>query len=116
MQIRRLDDARPFEAPKHFDMRALRMQGAEASDADFAWVALSHFLPGGGADKDSSPFGKIYVMLEGELVIELADGTRETLTPMDSCYLPAGTTRSIANRSNRLASMLVITPNLTPAR
>lgn len=114
MEIKRIDEATAFEAPKHFDMRALRLQGAEASGADFAWVALSHFLPGGGAGMDSSPFGKIYVMLEGELVVELDDGTSETLCPFDSCYLAPGDTRSIANPGNRVASMLVITPNLAP--
>lgn len=112
MEIRRIEEACAFEAPKHFDMRALRLQGAEASDADFAWVALSHFLPAGGAARDSSPFGKIYVMLEGELVIELADGTNETLRALDSCYLAPGDDRSIRNPGNKVASMLVITPNL----
>lgn len=94
-------------------MKALRLQGADVSAADFAWVALSHFLPGGGAEFDSSPFGKIYVMLAGELVVELDDGTSETLRPLDSCYLEPGENRRICNPGSLVASMLVITPNLT---
>jgi quercetin dioxygenase-like cupin family protein len=116
VELRRISDARPYAAAGHFDMRALRLQGADASDADFAWVGLSHFLPGGGAEMDSSPFGKIYVMLEGELVVELDDGTKDTLRPLDSCYLAAGERRRIVNPANRAASMLVITPNLAPKR
>lgn len=113
MEVRRIEEASAFEAPKHFDMRALRLQGADVSGADFAWVALSHFLPAGGAERDSSPFGKIYVMLEGELVVELGDGTSATLRPLDSCYIAPGEERSISNPANRVASMLVITPDLS---
>ena len=116
MEIKRLAEAMPFEAPKHFDMRALRLQGAEASGADFAWVALSHFLPGGGAAMDGSSFGKIYVMLEGEMVVELADGTRDTLRALDSCYLAPGDTRSLINPGNSIATMIVITPNLAAGK
>lgn len=115
MQIRRIDEGRAFEAPKHFDMKALRLQGGDVSGADFAWVALSHFLPGGGAEFDSSPFEKIYIMLEGELVVELDNGTRETLRPLDSCYLEPGDNRRILNLGSHIASMLVITPNLARA-
>lgn len=114
MEIRRIEDATAFEAPLHFDMRALRLQGADATDADFAWVALSHFLPGGGAGMDASPFGKIYVMLSGQLDVELDDGTRATLRPQDSCYLAPGERRSIANPGHQVATMIVITPNLAP--
>jgi hypothetical protein len=31
MEITRLNDARRYDAPKHFDMRSLRLQGFDAS-------------------------------------------------------------------------------------
>jgi quercetin dioxygenase-like cupin family protein len=112
MEVTRLDAALPFEAQGHSDMVALRLQGDGASGADFAWVALSHFLPGGGAVMGSAPFGKIYVMLEGELHIEIDDGPHEVLRQLDSCFIPAGEARKISNRTNRVASMLVVTPEV----
>jgi hypothetical protein len=55
MHVTRIDAAGPYEAPKHFDMRALRLQGFDASPSENFWVGLSHFLPGGGAQSDATP-------------------------------------------------------------
>ena len=33
------------------------------------WVGCSQFLPGGGAGPDSTPFEKVYVVLEGEMTV-----------------------------------------------
>ena len=37
------------------------------------WVGLSQFLPGGGAGPDSTPFEKVYIVLEGEMTV-IIDG------------------------------------------
>jgi glyoxylate utilization-related uncharacterized protein len=110
MQITRLADAPAYIAPKHHDMRSLRLQGMEASDAGFGWVGLSYFLPGGGAEMDAGALGKIYVMLDGEVTIELGSGTCETLRRLDSCFIPAGEARAVRNDSNAVATMLVVMP------
>ncbi len=110
MQITRIEQASRYDAPKHFDMRALRLQGFDASDARFAWVGLSHFLPGGGAAMDSSPLAKIYVVLAGSITVELHDGTRHVLQELDSCYLAPSEARAVHNESNRVATMLVVMP------
>jgi len=110
MEITRFDDAKPYVAPKHYDMRSLRLQGFEASASKFAWSGLSHFLPGGGAEMDASPLEKIYVVLEGEITIELGDGTIETLKPMDSCFIPGDEARAVRNEGNSVATMLVVMP------
>ena len=78
MQITR-SEARRYDAPKHFDMRSLRLQGFEVSASKFAWVGLSHFLPQGGAEMDSGPLEKIYVVLAGEITVTLADGSSHVL-------------------------------------
>lgn len=111
MQVRRLAEAQRYDAPKHFDMRSLRLQGLEASAADFAWVGLSYFLPGGGAQMDAGALGKIYVVLDGEVTIDLADGTAHVLGKLDSCFIPAGEARAIRNAGNVMATMLVVMPN-----
>ena len=111
MQITRFADAQRYDAPKHFDMRSLRLQGFDASAAKFAWVGLSHFLPQGGAETDAGPLEKIYVVLSGEVTLQLADGSTQVLTALDSCYIPAGESRAIRNEGNAVATMLVVMPH-----
>lgn len=110
MQVTRFSDATGYTAPKHHHMHALRLQGFDASASTFAWIGLSHFLPGGGAEMDESPLEKIYVVLAGEVTIELGDGTIERLGPMDSCFIPGGEARAVRNDGNAVATMLVAMP------
>ena len=110
MQITRIEDAQRYDAPKHFDMRSLRLQGFDASNADFAWLGLSYFLPGGGAEMGAGPIGKIYVVLEGEVTIDLAGGDTHVLRALDSCFIAAGEARAIRNAGNVVAAMLVVMP------
>ncbi len=95
-------------------MRSLRLQGFEASPAAFAWVGLSHFLPGGGAHMDASPLEKIYVVLAGAVTIELGDGTTHVLHELDSCFLAGGEARAVRNDGNAVATMLVVMPHPEP--
>jgi glyoxylate utilization-related uncharacterized protein len=113
MQVTRISEARPYETKGHFDMTGLRLQGAEASDAGFAVVGLSHFLPAGGAESSASQIEKIYVVVSGEVTIVTDDG-ETVLRPLDSCWLAAGERRSIVNRTTMPASMLVILPGTNP--
>ena len=111
MQITRFAEAQRYDAPKHFDMRSLRLQGFDVSASKFAWVGLSYFLPQGGAEMDSGPLEKIYVILGGEVTVELANGTKHVLRAMDSCHIPAGEARAIRNQGNEMATMLVVMPH-----
>jgi quercetin dioxygenase-like cupin family protein len=115
MKVTRIADARPYEAPKHFDMRGLRLQGAEASDNQGFWVGLSHFLPGGGAERDATPLEKVYVVIAGEVTVT-TDAGDTVLEPLDSCRLAPGEARAIVNRTNAPASMLVVMPYPEGAR
>ena len=108
MHVTRFKDALPYEAPKHFDMRGLRLQGWDISGSESFWVGLSQFLPGGGAEMDSSPLEKVYVVQSGEMTVVLASGEETVLGPNDSCFLAPNEAREIINRSNQTASMLVI--------
>ena len=109
MEVTRLKDARPYEAPKHFDMRGLRLQGYDASGARSFWVGLSNFLPGGGAEMDATPLEKVYVVVEGEVTVSTDQGD-VTLGKYDSCRLAPGEARSIVNKTNLPALMLVAMP------
>ena len=114
MQVTRFADAPRYDAPKHFDMRSLRLQGFDISASKFAWVGLSHFLPGGGAEMDAGPLEKIYVVLSGEVTVDLADGSSQVLKALDSCHIPAGEARAIRNAGNEVATMLVVMPHAGP--
>lgn len=109
MIVNRIDQVKPYDAKKHFDMKGLRLQGFDASPAVNFWVGLSHFLPGGGAEMDGSPLEKVYVVVEGELTI-VTEAGETTLKKLDSCWLAPGERRQVLNRTNMPASMLVIMP------
>ena len=115
MQVTRLADAKPYEAPKHVDCTALRLHGFDASDAQAFNVGLSHFLPGGGVEMDATPVEKVYVVTEGEITIVTEEG-EATLGPYDSIYLAPNEARAIENRTNRPASMITVMPYPPGAR
>lgn len=109
MQVTRIAEAQPYEAPKHHGGHMLRLQGMDASPVERFWVGFSQFLPGGGAEHDATPAEKVYVVLDGEVTVITDDG-EATLGPLDSCQLASGEARSVVNRTNRTASMLVVMP------
>ena len=109
MLVNRYAADKAYESPNHWDVKALRIQGFEDGGPENQWVGLSQFLPGGGAGPDSTPFEKVYVVLEGEMTVTI-DGRDTVLGAMDSCTIPAGEVRKIENRSNHLCKMLVVMP------
>lgn len=109
MLVKRFLDAQPYIAPNHWGVTGLRLQGFEEGGPENQWIGLSQFLPGGGAGPDSTPFEKVYVVLEGEMTVEI-DGAETVLSPLDSCTIPAGQDRRIENKSNHICKMLVVMP------
>jgi len=110
MEVTRFADAAQYHPPLHHGCTALRLQGHDASKADFAWMGLSHILPGGGASMDAGPCGKIYLVVAGEVTVTLGDGTAATLSQLDSCFIPGGEARAVLNTGNAVASMVVVMP------
>ena len=109
MQVKRFEQAESYEAPNHFGVVALRLQGFEEGGPTNQWMGLSQFLPSGGAGPDSSPFEKLYFIVEGEMTV-IIDGAETVLSKYDSCTIPAGETRKIENRTNNTCTMLVVMP------
>ncbi len=109
MHMKRFDDAQPYEAPNHKGVVGLRLQGFEDGGPENQWIGLSQFLPGGGAGPDSTPFEKVYVVLEGEMTV-LVNDTETVLKKYDSCTIAPNEIRSIENRSNHVCTMLVVIP------
>lgn len=109
VQITRIAEARPYEAPGHHEMAALRLQGHAATSTRHNWVGLSHFLPGGGADESASPLERIYVVLTGQITVT-SEGEEAVLGPLDSVCFAPGETRSVRNDTTLPATMLVLMP------
>ena len=109
MLVKRFEDAEAYEAPNHWGVVGLRLQGFEEGGPANQWIGLSQFLPGGGAGPDATPFEKVYVVLEGEMTV-ITGGTETTLRRYDSCTIAPGEERKIENRSNHVCKMLVVIP------
>jgi len=109
MHLKRFEDAEPYEAPNHVGVVGLRLQGFEEGGPENQWVGLSQFLPGGGAGPDSTPFEKVYVVLDGEMTV-IVDGEETILEKYDSCTIAPGEVRKIENRRNDVCTMLVVIP------
>lgn len=106
MQVKHLNDAKPYEAPNHRACCSLRLFGLDAGGPKQFTVGLSHFLPGGGAGPDASPAEKVYYVLSGELTL-IAGGKESVLGANDSCFIGPDETREIINRGNDVVTMLV---------
>lgn len=102
-----LEDVKPYAAPGHFNMVALRLSGREETGSEEFWVGLSHFLPGGGAEFGATPAEKYYFVLEGEITVKTAN-EEVTLEPWDSLYIAPNEGREILNKTNKPVSMLVV--------
>lgn len=107
MEIIRITEARPYDAPGHIDMTCLRLQGKEATGASTMWMALSHFLPGGHTDLKASDQEKLYLVVSGEVVISNGD-TEAVLGVYDTCRIAPGEARRLENRSTLPASIILV--------
>lgn len=109
MHLKRFQDAQPYEAPNHYGCHGLRLQGFEEGGPENQWIGFSQFLPGGGAAPDSTPFEKVYVVLEGEMTV-IVDDQETVLGQYDSCTIAPNEVRAIENRRNDICKMLVVIP------
>ena len=110
MHVVRFKDAPDYTAPGHDDVEARRLQGGAAGGADFVLVGHSSLRVGAVIPMDAGEIGKVYVVTEGELVIEQEDGLRHVLERGDSIFIPVGEARAVRNASGARAAMIVITP------
>jgi mannose-6-phosphate isomerase-like protein (cupin superfamily) len=117
MHVTRLDAAPAYEAPNHFGMHTLRLQGKEAGPSTQMWMGMSQILPGGHTTLDPSPIEKLYFVVEGQVTFtgEL-DGqrTEAVLGPHDSCRFAPGEARQLRNATNRPALVLLVMANAAP--
>ncbi len=109
MRVKKFADAKPYDAVNHRGNLGLRLQGFEPGGPANQWVGLSYFLPGGGAGPDSTPFEKVYVVMEGEMTV-IIGGAETVLHKLDSCTIAPNEAREIVNRGNSVCTMVVVVP------
>lgn len=118
MHVTRLADAPAYEAPNHFDMRCLRLQGKEAGPSTQMWMGMSQILPGGHTTLDASPIEKLYLVLEGELTLigqrEGETHKEQVLQPYDSARFAPGEQRQLLNRTNRPVLVALVMAHQPP--
>ncbi len=102
-----------YEAKGHFDMRAMKLHSNTISNCENFSMGVSVFLPGGGTEYIEPPVEAIYFMLEGEMTVFDKDGEEFcTLQKNDSIHFAVKEGRSILNKTNTPATMLVVTSTL----
>jgi mannose-6-phosphate isomerase-like protein (cupin superfamily) len=104
-----LTEVKPYAAAGHYNMVAMRIQGKDETGIQKFWIGVSYFLPGGGAEwaYEDNPNEKVYLVLDGEITVR--NKTEEvTLGPMDSLYLGPNEGREIKNKTNKVATMVVV--------
>lgn len=110
MHVTRFAEAREYQAPGHFAMQCLRIQGKEAGPSRAMWFAISTIAPGGGISTSISPLEKVYVVLEGRVEMS-SRGETVMLDRWDSCRIAPGADRAVANRSPLPATILLAMEN-----
>jgi len=119
MNITRYADAPEYQAPNHFDMTCLRLQGHEAGPAVQLWMGVSVIEPGGHTTLAPSPMEKLYVVLDGEIELtgQLPGAQAQTvvLHTWDSCRFAPGEGRQLRNRSEQVARVLLAMPMAPPS-
>lgn len=110
IDIAQFDQGQRFQPPGHLGVGPVHVFGGQDYTGAIT-VALSHYLPGGSADLSPVPAETVYLVLSGTLSLTDGDGITHTLNTLDGARLTTGTMRSVENRTNLPASMLVIRPN-----
>jgi uncharacterized cupin superfamily protein len=107
---RTVEELKPYDAPGHYKMTAMRIHGKEETGAEKFWVGLSAFLPGGGAEYayEDSPLEKFYYVLEGEITVKDKGGNAYVLHAGESISFAPNEGRYLDNKTNRVAVMLVV--------
>ena len=100
-----------YHPPKHDEtIHAMYLQHKDNGCKAPFWVGCSYYLPGAKAEMCNTPLDKTYVVLEGEITVELDNGQVAKLYEGDSVYIGPDETREVRNDTNDVAKMLVIMP------
>ena len=114
MHVVHFADAPTYQAPGHFKMKVVRLQGRESGPTDTVWLGIWTLEAGGETTLDTSSVEKIYVVLDAE--VKVSNGADEVpLAQWDSCRIAPGEPRKLHNATKRQAAILLVMPTaMTP--
>ena len=72
-------------------------------------MGLSHFLPGGNTSHEATPLEKVYVVIRGEITVVTDEARRLSAVSTRATSRPTRPAR-VVNRTNDVASMIVVMP------
>ena len=105
MKVIKKGEGEPYEAPKHFNYWTINKLPPDLSKR--LQVAVSHFLPSGGAEMSSSPMARVYYVLAGSILVK-GKNEEHLLEPDSLIYIAANEERSFQNQGTTPATILVI--------
>jgi len=94
-------------APRHFGQWGIRQVSPKEGSQRLS-VAVSYFLPQGGAEMYASPTERVYFGISGSIMVRGKGGDEYLVKPGDILYIPPGEERSIEAVGTEPASMLVV--------
>lgn len=106
-KIVRKNEATPYTAPGHYDMRPTRIHQAGDVNQGKMTMGVSYFLPGGGCEYGSNAFESIYYIIDGQMEL-ITEDTKTTLQAGDSFHCGPNTLKSIQNNGTDPCKMLVV--------
>lgn len=113
MKIVRSDELVVYNPKGHYEMLARRAHSDQVSGSKLLTIGLSTFHPGGGAQTSVVPEGMelVYYVVKGEMELTTPAGVT-VLKAGDSALFQQGDARSVVNRTQEDADMLVIAAKL----
>jgi quercetin dioxygenase-like cupin family protein len=106
MKLIKVGEGTPYQAPQHSGFWGIKKIDPETGTNNIT-VAVSHFLPGGGAENSSSPLERAYFCLEGKVTVK-GKNEEYTLEQGDLIYIANGEERSIRINNTKTATLLVL--------
>ncbi len=113
MKLVKIQDVNAYEPPNHFNMVALKVQGADETGITKFWQGFSKFETDGGADWQygAGTFGadtqKTYFVIEGQITVEDEAGNQYVLEQYDSIAILPNEKRKMWNSGSVQAKALV---------
>jgi len=96
-----------YDAPNHWGCWPMRVIGKEETGAEKMWIAVAHFLPGGGGKDDGLPVERVYYVVSGSITLKV--GNEEvTLNQGDMVFRPPGEPGEYINKGLVPCTNLVI--------
>lgn len=105
MRTIKANEGTPYEAPRHFNLVAVKKVTTDFSRR--TTVSVSTFQPNGGAEMSSSDAERTYYVLSGSITVK-GQADEHELHPGDLIYIAPGEQRSIAVNNEEPARTLVI--------